>query len=215
VAFSEHVLHNPPDCRKAEESWLNEGLAHLVEDMHQHGWSNLDHRVRAFLAQTHSFPLVVPDYFGTGLWRNPGTRGSAFLFLRWCQVRCGGDLPRRLIQSPFVGVRNLENAMQEPFASLFRAWAVSMIRDDSWRKDVALPGCIIRAEKEPALGPALRGPSIQTLEGGQEFVLAASSFKYFLVPAGGDSNQRYRVQAAKEAGLQVTLVPIRKEPHTK
>jgi hypothetical protein len=210
VNFSEHVLYNPPDCRREEESWLNEGLAHLAEDLHQHGWSNLDYRVRAYLAQPHRFPLVIPDYFGSGLWREPGTRGSAFLFLRWCHhVSGGGDLPRRLIQSPFIGMRNVENAMQQSFSSLFRNWAVSMIRDNSWRQDLPLLGRIKRSDKPAPTVQGLRGPNVQTLaDGNQELVLAGTSVKFFLSPNRAALNQRFRIVAEKDAGLQVTLISL-------
>src|SRR5262249_54805889 len=47
VVFSEHVFgeYLPGAARQDEESWLNEALAHLAEDLHGHEWSNLDYRV--------------------------------------------------------------------------------------------------------------------------------------------------------------------------
>ena len=57
----------------------------------------------------------------------PGTRGAAFLFLQWCQQRKGINLCKRLAQSNFHGIDNLEIAMEEPFADLFRAWTVDQI----------------------------------------------------------------------------------------
>src|SRR5207249_7185987 len=62
VVFSEHVFGDylPGLPAQDEESWLNEGLAHLAEEAHGHGWSNLDYRVSAFLNSPEDYPLVVP-----------------------------------------------------------------------------------------------------------------------------------------------------------
>ena len=229
ITFCEHVLNNPPEFRRNEEGWIDEGLAHVVEDLHQHGWSNLDYRVRAYLAQPERYPLVVSDYFTSGLWRTAGTRGSTFLFMRWCSMPGGSELARNMIQSPFVGVRNLEFATQQSFSKLYRAWAVSLIQNDSWRQDQPLPDRIARPLATPIELPLLTprgevlrtprvlpgsdlmlfGPAFHTLnEGTHEFTLAGTGLKYILVPGGSASNQRLRIQTDRDSRLQVTLVDI-------
>lgn len=213
VTFCEHVLNNPPDCRFDEESWLNEGLSHVVEDLHQHGWSNLDYRVRAYLAQPERYPLVVADYYGSGLWRNPGTRGCTFLFLRWCHLRSEPDLLRRMIQSPLVGVRNLEAATRQPFAKLYRDWAVSLILDESWRKEQLSPDRFTRLiEKAPnpaRIVPQFFGPRFDTLESGvHEYALVGTGLKYVLLPGSTGKSRHYRIQADAESRLQATLVEL-------
>ena len=82
VIFSEHVFGDCPSEAppRDEESWLNEGLAHVAEEAHGYSWDNLDHRVAAFLDAPEASPLVVPDAYAAGLWRDPGHRGAAFLF---------------------------------------------------------------------------------------------------------------------------------------
>ncbi len=116
-----------------EEGWLNEGLAHLVESLHGYSGENLDHRVRAYRACPERYPLVVADYYHAGLWRTAGTRGSAYLFLRWCYEQAGPDLPRRLVQSSLHGIENLEVATQTEFAELFRGWAVAQMQAEAPR----------------------------------------------------------------------------------
>jgi len=210
VNFCEHVLNNPPGSQADEESWLNEGLAHVVEELHQHGWTNLDYRVRGYLAQPERYPLLVADYYGSGLWRTPGTRGCAFLFLRWCHMRTGAEMPHRLIQSPFVGVRNLENATRQPFAKLYRDWAVSLVLDESWRQEQSLPDRFTRPRDMSAAGPPMFfGPSFDTLtEGIREVTLVGTGLKFVLLPGGGATNQHYRILADKDARLQVTLAEV-------
>jgi hypothetical protein len=205
VTFSEHVLNNPPGHRHDEESWLGEGLAHLVEDLHQHGRSNLDYRVSAYLSQPERYPLVVADYYGSGLWRTPETRGSVYLFLRWCHVRTGPELPRRLIQSAAIGVRNLEDATRRPFAETFRDWGVSLVQED-FRP---LPDRMSRSQE--SAGRPLCAPHFSTLKPGKEdFVVAGTALKFVLVPSA-DRNRRVHIQTDKDVHLQATLVPIAPE----
>ena len=237
ITFCEHVLNNPPECRRDEEGWISEGLAHVVEDLHQHGWSNLDYRVRAYLAQPERYPLAVSDYFTSGLWRTAGTEAAQLLFMRWCSMPVGTELARNMLQSPFVGTRNLELATQQSFSKLYRDWAVSLVQNDSWRKDQPLPDRIAREQgagnreqgagnreqgagnreqgagnREQGTGNRelrLFGPAFHTLnEGAHEFTLAGTGLKYILVPGGNGSNQRLRIQSDREARLQVTLVEI-------
>ncbi|TXT22387.1 MAG: hypothetical protein FD138_3453 [Planctomycetota bacterium] len=105
-----------------EEDWLSEALAHLAEP----GWSNLDHRIVAFLDDPSRSPLVVSDYYRAGLWRDPGCRGATYLMSRWCVDRGGPDLVRQLAQSTESGTRNLERATKRRFEDLFREWSLAI-----------------------------------------------------------------------------------------
>ena len=109
-----------------EEDWLSESLAHLAEP----GWSNLDHRLAAFLDDPSRYPLVVPDYYRAGLWRNPGCRGATFLFTRWCVEQSEPQLVRKLAQSEECGTHNLERATGRRFDELFREWSLSLASGD-------------------------------------------------------------------------------------
>ena len=105
-----------------EEDWLSEALAHMAEP----GWSNLDHRLAAFLKEPSRYPLVVPDYYRAGLWRSAGCRGATFLFTRWCADRHGPNLVRRLVESRVSGTLNLEQTTGQAFEDLFREWSLSL-----------------------------------------------------------------------------------------
>ena len=72
-----------------EEGWLDEAIAHLAEDCCGFSTSNIDYRVRAFLARPERYQLVVDDYYAADLFRSHGNRGSTYLFLRWCADRYG------------------------------------------------------------------------------------------------------------------------------
>ncbi len=112
-----------------EQDWLSEALAHLSEP----GWSNLDFRISTFLDDPSRYPLVVPDYYRAGLWRNSGCRGATFLFHRWCVEQHGSELRGRLAKSSEQGTRNLEQATSRRFEDLFREWSIALTDDDTRR----------------------------------------------------------------------------------
>ncbi len=210
VVFSEHVFgeYLPMAARHDEESWLNEALAHVVEDRHGHSWSNLDYRVSAFLNAPERYALVVPDYYGSGLWRTPGTRGSAYLFLRWCVDRCGDDLPARLVQSNLQGVLNLETAAQRPFAALFREWSVALLGGGGLALDGIMP--LRRPDlRRPLASRLLCGPRFDEVpldRGRHEVQLAGTSVAYLLLHSPAGPRSRVTVAATPDSDLQVTLV---------
>lgn len=132
-----------------EEDWLSESLAHLAEP----GWSNLDHRLAAFLDDPSRYPLVVPDYYRAGLWRNPGCRGATFLFTRWCVGQGGPQLVRQLAQSSEHGTHNLERATQRRFEDLFREWSLSLASED--QLDSSDLGSVLRRLGSTGLQPTV------------------------------------------------------------
>ncbi len=111
-----------------EEDWLNEAIAHVAENLQSNDWSNLDHRIHAFTKDSGNCPLVIPDYYRTGRWRDHGCRGATYLFLRWCVDTHGEGLLHKLIHSRSSGAQNLERATGTPFAELFRHWTIALSR---------------------------------------------------------------------------------------
>jgi len=213
VVFSEHVFggYLPGMPRQDEEGWLNEGLAHLAEDLHGYSWGNLDYRVSAFLSAPERYQLVVPDYYRAGLWRSHGNRGATYLFLRWCVDGYGPGLTRQLTQSSLSGIANLETAMQQHFEELFRRWSVA----------VALSGTNLPADgvmplrrldlHRPLAGRLLCGPRYHelTLAGGHEEVsLAGTSAACVLLHSPGGERSRLVVETGPDADLQVSLVRL-------
>ncbi len=200
ITFCEHALSAYQGSRshEDEESWLNEGLSHLVESLRECGWSNLDYRLSAFLACPERYPLVVPDYFAAGLWRDPGTRGAAFHFLRSCQDHAGAAFPMRLVQSPLHGITNLEVATQKPFAQLFRQAAVDLL-------DTRYYGHLGSDDK----GPLWCGPRCHEVAlnyGEARCNISGTAAAYFLLHSPVDAYARIVVEGGEE--MQVTLVRV-------
>jgi hypothetical protein len=213
VLFSEHVFGDylPVVTRQDEESWLNEAICHTVEDRHGYSWANLDYRISAFLNDPPRYSLIVPDYYGRKLWRDPGTRGCAYLFLRWCLDRFGPELLTRLVRSNLCGVDNLEVATQCRLAELFRQWSVAVgMSGTGIDADGVAP--LRRLSLHGPLGDRLLcGPrqDVMTLTNGRnELTLAATGVGYVLLHSPGGPRSQVVVATDPQAALQVSLVRL-------
>jgi hypothetical protein len=179
VACSERFSRNAASAGVPDqEDWLNEGIAHVVESLHGGDGSNLDQRIGDYLAAPHLSPLVVEDYYRSGLWRHPGCRGATFLFMRWCVDRFGSELLREVVRRPERGPEVLEAVTGVPFPEVFRRWTMSLSDAEDgpsrqpeiirWHVDQKPPGLILRGtatcllELTPAKQP---GPGRITITG--------------------------------------------------
>jgi hypothetical protein len=200
-----------------EEGWLDEALAHLVEDLHGFSRSNLDYRVSAFLSQPARYRLVVEDYYAADLFRSHGNRGGTYLFLRWCADRFGPGLLPTLIRSEKRGMDNLEAATGVPFAELYRQWSVALYlsgldptaagsRAGGYRS-LDVRGPLDRWElagpRPVEVSPGAGGASVDWPAVG-----TSSQFVVVGTPPAGSAAVEVEVTGPPEADLQVTAVPL-------
>jgi hypothetical protein len=194
-----------------EEGWLDEALAHLVEDLHGFSRSNLDYRVSAFLSQPERYRLVVEDYYAADLFRSHGNRGGTYLFLRWCADRFGPDLIPALIRSDQRGTANLERATGTTFADLYRQWSTALYLSGlgvDRGHDTAFRSLNMRG---PFDAWELAGPRTALLrpDGRAEMWSAAGTSSHYVVVEGAASGAvAIEVLGPPEAELQVTAVPL-------
>ena len=198
-----------------EEGWLDEAIAHVVEDAHGYSRANLDHRVSAYLSRPERYPLVVEDYHAAGLFRSHGCRGATYLFLRWCVDRYGEGLPAALARSSLRGVANLEAATGSSFDDLFRRWSVALFMSglEPGRK---------QADDFSTLNPRgpfddweLAGPWFASVEpddagGAIAWTSQPTSVRYVVVEPSKSAGRGVSIAIAStaDAGLQVTAVPL-------
>jgi hypothetical protein len=213
VVFSEHVFgeYLADESRRDEESWLNEGLAHLNEDAHHYCWDNLDYRISAFLAEPERYSVVVPDYFHTGLFRSHGHRGATYLFLLWCADHYGPDLMRKLVQSNLSGIANLETATGQRFEDLFREWSLALLLSNTALRAKEVRPFLTMDLRKPLGGRMLCGPRVRELPlaGTKSAVeLAGTSAAFFELGAPENERSRVRIIAGVDAELQVTLIRV-------
>jgi hypothetical protein len=209
-----------------EEGWLDEALAHLVEDVHGFARSNLDYRVSAFLSQPARYRLVVEDYYAADLFRSHGNRGGTYLFLRWCADQFGPGLLPALIRSEKRGTENLEAATGTTFAELYRRWSVALFlsglepragRDRDQGQGQGQDGYRSIDLRSPMDGWELAGPRpVLVRPGGppEEWLTAGTSSQFVVVEPVPDGNAAreaaigIEVSGPPDAALQVTAVPL-------
>lgn len=125
INFNQHVFVRGGE---AEESWLNEGLSHLVEDLAGYGNSNPG-RYALFLSSPSIVSLVTDA--------SPGLaqRGAAYLFLRYLyeQAPDGMAFVRGMIQSEIAGIDNIERAFAgmdagfDEFGEFMARWSAALM----------------------------------------------------------------------------------------
>jgi hypothetical protein len=224
VIFSRKLLQGPTRGRPGieEEGWLDEAMAHLAEDLHGFSRSNIDYRVSAFLAAPEQYQLVVDDYYAADLFRSHGSRGSTYLFLRWCADRYGPGLLPTLVRSPLRGAANLEAATGSSFAALYRSWSLALFQ--SGGQPVASgPEPVASGPKPAGGGPdaaAERACKEEWQHAGPRFArvgcdgppdrwTALGTSSHFVIVDGSPSGAvEIAVTGPREAELQVTALPL-------
>ena len=211
VNFSRKALGNVP-AGLEEEGWLDEGVAHLVEDAHGYSKSNIDYRVSAFLSRPERYRLVVDDYYAADLFRSHGNRGATYLFLRWCVDRYGPGLLDSLVRSPDRGVANLEAATGSSFADLFRRWTVALglerprpeLRSPRRPIGRSTSGASSRTGSWPGRGCPPSAPAVT----GDSWSASSTTAHYVVIEGSDLGAVAVEVVGPLEADLQVTAVRL-------
>lgn len=142
INFNQHrLVRRGPD----EETWLDEGLSHMAEEVAARFYENkygppspprifndtanifiLDNLVNSYeyLESTPTTSLTLFDNTGT-----IEERGAAWLFLRWLVDQRDSTILRQLVQTPRVGIDNVAAVAGESFPSLFGDYAISLWTD--------------------------------------------------------------------------------------
>jgi len=114
ISFNQHVLIQNGD---AEETWLNEGLSHVAEDLvngHIDG-GNTD-LVSDFMNAPEQYALTGDASL------NSGIRGAAYLFVRGLMESFGSDVPGRLVKTNKVNIANVEDISGQTFDDVYRTF---------------------------------------------------------------------------------------------
>jgi hypothetical protein len=146
ISFNQHVLARGGDV---EETWLNEGLSHIAEELGSMMYetrypppSGRSTTTQLFPDSANSFiaPQMLNAYVYLNNQRNHSVtsyygggsveeRGATWLFLRWLISQKGDDLPKRLVQTAKTGIANVEEKTGEPFGALFGDFSVALFAD--------------------------------------------------------------------------------------
>ncbi len=136
-----------------EDLWLNEGMAHLSEDLTGHGFDSF--KTAGYYLEEISRASIGGDVdsaiqmgFGDDTLER---RGGAMLFLRYLFEQKGGadysssdagnisgpgaDFLRELNTSIYSGVNNIEKTYGDSFENLFRTWLATLVLDGTGLSD--------------------------------------------------------------------------------
>ena len=146
ISFNEHVLVR---SGPSEQTWLNEGLSHIAEELggrlipnsectptypscrSQYASGDLINGYD-YLKNTESHFLVFPTTSGGTL----EERGAAWMFTRWIADQfavdtiLGTELTRALVKTSQVGAANIQAVTGTPLATLVPQWLMSLYLDD-------------------------------------------------------------------------------------
>ncbi|MBI1810044.1 MAG: hypothetical protein HYR75_09125, partial [Gemmatimonadetes bacterium] len=146
ISYSQHVVTRGG---QEEETWLNEGLSHVAEELgaqyymrrfpYPTGRSNLEQ-----IYPDSAGPFITNDLLNAYLYLSTpraasGTsykaegsameRGATWLFLRWLRQQKGDGVLARLVQTSLTGLANVETQSGERFGSLFGDWSIALYAD--------------------------------------------------------------------------------------
>lgn len=146
ISWNQHVIvRGGPD----EETWLNEGLSHIAEEM---GSRYYEHKYPAPLQRsdpTSLFPdsaqgFISGDVFNAyAFMQDPSRwsiteflsagrveeRGGAWLFLRWLGDQKDSTIYGRLVQTSQTGVQNVETQSGESLPHLYGDFTLALYTD--------------------------------------------------------------------------------------
>lgn len=147
ISFSQHVVvHNG----SPEFGWLDEGLSIVAEELGSLYYEqkcpgtacrtdpsqifpdSSQGFVDDFLFDSYQYALL-PDTASVTLHSDSENgfswRGGDWLLMRWLGDQLGTGLYKKLDQSSFTGVANIENTTGQPFTTLFANWGLALYTD--------------------------------------------------------------------------------------
>jgi hypothetical protein len=208
-----------------EATWLDEGLAHVAEELVFFARGGLGPRrnldataLRASAPVATAFTEQAIDNFDRfalfleGPTRNSpyadddslATRGAAWAFLRYAADQQGGDESvtwNRLVNSSATGIANLQGVFGADVAARFRDWATTLLTDD-------VPGVPARYQFPSwnlrSVFASIDGSGRYPL---QTYLLAPGASQTASLVSGGAAYMRFAVGAGRTASLAWEALP--------
>ena len=217
-----------------EETWLDEGLAHIAEELLFYRASGLSPRANIDVATLRTSSAIV-DAFNNYEIENFGryveylkspskyspyadndslaTRGATWAFLRSAADRRGssdGDTWYQLVNSTTTGIANLQHVFGTGVSDEIRDWATSVLTDDMTGVSSAYqqPSWNFRSIFAALGNSVFPISTVSLLPGTQPVTLTdgAAAYLRFTVPAGGLASVQW---SAPATAVQFTVVRTR------
>jgi hypothetical protein len=215
-----------------EETWLNEGLSHIAEELLFYRVSGLEPRqdidatlIRSSPSFITAFNNYESDNFGRyeEYLKTPSqysvyadndslaTRGATWAFLRDAadkHASSDGNVWFQLVNSTTTGMANLQNVFGVGVINTIRDWGTSVLTDDLAGVDAAYqqPSWNFRSVFGALTNSSVFPVTTVSLASGPQSVSlvgGATSYIRFAVPAGGTASVQW---TAASPSVQLTLV---------
>ncbi len=212
-------------ARDFEETWLNEGLSHIGEELLFYARASLAPRRDITPTLLRNTPGAI-DAFNNDMGANFGrfrrflenpslsspysandsltTRGAAWEFLRYAadqQTAAQAGIWFSLVNSTTTGLANIRNVFGPNSTVLFRDWSTSVFTDN-------LPGVAARYQEPSwnfrAIYPAITNPPTYPL---QTFALVAATPRSVELIGGGSAYLRFKVPAGESGQVTWGTIP--------
>ena len=207
-----------------EVVWLDEGLAHYAETLNGvtfQGSPDLQNSLRSALWLQKPYAQSVVS--GSD---NLEQRGAAWLLVAYLVDQYGEDVLRDLVEGPFTGIPNVENAADTSFEFLFYRFTAALLLDgEGLASDpfFDIPSLDLRQRFQsakqfwagtspPRLPGSFLGVRASTVPGSLSaagVTLSGGSPAYFEVSATGPGTHPVVVRADRQSNLQVTIIRTR------
>jgi hypothetical protein len=209
-----------------EETWLDEGLAHVAEELLFYARSGLAPRQNLDAARLRSTSAISAAFSDAGIdnfdrlgefldapTRNSpyadndslATRGATWAFLRYAVDQQAATAQetvwRRIVNSNTKGMANLQQVFGSNLTALFRDWATTLLMDD-------VPGADARYQFPSwnlrSVLAALDGAGAYPL---QTTLLTSGASTTASISGGGAAYMRFAVGAGKTASITWEALP--------
>ena len=206
ISFNQHALLRNG---KGEESWLNEALSHVTEDLvngHIDG-GNPD-LVGTFMETPGAYALT-----GDAL-LNSGIRGAAYLFLRSLIEDFGDGIPGQLVQTERTGIPNVEAITARSFQDLYRTFAARLFLSGNGLNEASGSNYAFQYFTEPETKRrSLPTPRQQRLSAGQ-FPVSGTvkpAALAFIHLTGSGPAQPVEIQTEAGGSFRALTIPLPKD----
>lgn len=205
-----------------EVVWLDEGLAHYAETLNGvtfDGSTDLQNSLRSALWLQRPFAQSLVS--GSD---NLEQRGAAWLLVAYLVGHYGEGILRDLVEGPFTGIPNVENAADTSFQFLFYRFTAALLLDGQGIASdpfFDIPNLDVRQRFQSAKqfwtgtsrlpGPYL-GVRVSTVPGSLSstgVTISGGSPAYFDVGAIAPGTHPMVVRADRQSNLQVTIIRTR------
>lgn len=204
INFNQHVLVENGD---AEESWLNEGLSHVAEDLvggHIDG-GNTD-LVSDFMSTPEKYALTGDAAL------NSGIRGAAYLFVRGLMESFGSNVPGRLVKTNKVNTANVEALSGQTFDAVYQTFVSRLfLSGNNLSSDATLNYTFQYFTESQTNKRSLPMPSEQTLDDQTTSVsgnLRPASSTYLRLT--GTGTKTIQIQANAFGDIRALYIPLPK-----